>query len=192
MTGNMSRDCRAWLRDPRGRRPWPHGASLCDSLQKGSKAWGAQWKEGWPVQKGVCSEGPGGIEIKGERMTEMMAPGTRTWNQKGLGGWGLGAEFKSFGLSFARRSLRSCQGSSGDWDQVWLREWTVGMEWGSGSSQSWSSHLEWGATGGEMAIPHCPSLVVLTLLWTTLVKPPAPYWRHKNFKKMPDSNCWKR
>ena len=44
-------------------------------------------------------------------------------------------------------------------------------------------------TGGEMAIPHCPSLVVLTLLWATLVKPPAPYWRHKNFKKMPDSNC---
>lgn len=61
------------------------------------------------------------------------------------------------------------------------------MEWSGG--QGLSSVKEaivklFGVTmGREMATPYCPLLVVLTLLWMALVKPPAPQARCQNFRK---------
>lgn len=59
----------------------------------------------------------GRIEVLDERMMEMMAPGAKVIMQghevRRESVSGPSAEFRSFGWSAGRGSLRSCQGSSG-------------------------------------------------------------------------------
>lgn len=77
MTENISRDCQAWLRDQqRSETMTVPGLVLCDSLQESFSAWGWQWRAG-TVMQGVCSgrQGEERVEMKGERVIEMMAHG---------------------------------------------------------------------------------------------------------------------